>query len=684
MSGISLVLNIAKDALLTQQYAMDIASHNIANVSTEGYSRQIATLETSEPAPYAGLMFGRGVTLSDIESVTNDFLEKRLQASISDLSMMTEKETYMNIIETIFSESSDSSISNQLDEFWNALDDLNNNPSGIAERNILTEYGSILAQSFQETNGDLLKLQSDLNTSIDAGVDNVNQILSQIADLNRQILLVKTTGTPNDLIDKRTTLVKQLSEYIDVNSYEYDDGSLTVTTSKGFVLVNRQDSYNLAFDRTDILWDNNSTPITEDITGGKLGAWLDLRDETMPTYMSNMDELAKSIIWEVNSIHSQGVGLTGFTSLTSSYNATDRYEAMGNAASGLDFYDKITDGSFKLWLYDSTGAVVGEGTIPVDADTTTLTDLSSAISGLNINGEDAFDSSIQDGALSLEIDQTTHPGYTFAFSDDSSNILAALGLNTFFTDSNARNMGVNENILSDVNNVATGKINSNIGQAVASASNDPATTGFITTSGNPAGYTGTEDGVYNIRITNGGTTFRYSKDSGAESADIAIGNDILLAEGVTVSFIGAAADYNDNDTFTIDVTVSSDTYGDFSPGDNTNSLDLSNLQYQNVTVKQWDYSRVNGASSLDVTNATIGEYMHQMVGAIGIDSQSIQREKAYTETIQEQLSETRDNISGVSLDEEMANLIKYQHAYAAAAKLITTAQEMLDTILEAV
>ncbi len=675
MSGIGLVLNIAKDALLTQQYAMDIVSHNIANVSTDGYSRQVATLEASESAPYAGLTFGRGVTLSDIESVTNDFIEKRLQSSTSNLSMMTEKETYMNILETIFNESSASSISSQLDEFWNALDDLNNNPSGIAERNILTEYGSILAQSFQETSDDLIKLRTELNTSIDAGVNNVNQILDQIADLNRQIILVKTTGTPNDLIDKRTTLVKQLSEYIDINSYEYDDGSLTVTTSKGFVLVNRQDSYHLDFDGTDIVWDSNSTPITEDIKGGKLGGWLDLRDETLPAYMSNLDELAKSIIWEVNSLHSQGVGLTGYTSLTGSYEVADRYEAMGNEASGLDFYDKITDGSFKMWLYDSTGAVVGEATIAIDADTTTLDDLSSTIAGLTINGEDAFNSSMQGGALSLEIDQTTHSGYTFAFSDDSSNILAALGINSFFTSSNARNIGISENILSDVNNIAAAKINNNVGYVTGASTNT--STGILTTSGP---YTGTDDGSYEIEITAGGN-FRWRKDSGAWSADIAItGTHTVGTEGVTITFNGS---FTAGDIFTIDVMQSSDTYGGFYSGDNSNSLDLSNLQYRNVTVKQWDYSRENGAASQDVTS-TIGEYLHQMVGGIGIDSESIQREKTYTQTIQEQLSATRDNISGVSLDEEMANLIKFQHAYAAAAKLITTAQEMLDTILQAV
>jgi flagellar hook-associated protein 1 len=680
MSGIGLVLNLAKDAILSQQYAIDVVSHNIANVSTEGYTRQVPMLEAQDAAPYGGHLFGRGVKLSDIESVANAFIERRLQSATSNLSMMSEKETYMNIMETIFTENSSSSISNQFNEFWNALNDLNNNPSGIPERNILTEYGSLLAQSFQDTSSDLLNLSKEVNKSIEVGVNDINQILDQIADTNKQILLVKTTGTPNDLIDKRNLLVKNLSEYLDVNVYEYDDGSITVNTNKGFVLVNKQAAYHLDFDGIDITWSNNSSPITDDINGGKLGGWLDIRDEIIPKYKSDLDELAKSTIWEINSLHSQGVGLTGFTSVTGTYDVDDSSEEMGTIDSGLDFYDKIKDGSFKIWLYDTTGAVVGESTIAVDADTTTLGDIAAVIDGLSIGGQDAFNSSIKNGLLNIEIDPATSSGYTFAFSDDSSNILATLGINTFFTSSNARDMGINDMIIADKNYIAAGTISNNVGNAVGAASNT--STGIITTSGP---YTGTSDASFEIEILNPGAgTFRWRKDSGAWT-NAAMGSSVALGEGVTATFNGTiATDYGAGDTFTINVENSSDAYGDFYPGDNTNSLELANLQYENVSVKKWVYSRASTPTSLDVTNITLDDYFHQMVGSIGIQSQSVQREKAYTQTIQQEMQTTRDNISAVSLDEEMTNLIKYQHAYMAAAKLITTAQEMLDEILQAV
>jgi flagellar hook-associated protein 1 FlgK len=117
-------------------------------------------------------------------------------------------------------------------------------------------------------------------------------------------------------------------------------------------------------------------------------------------------------------------------------------------------------------------------------------------------------------------------------------------------------------------------------------------------------------------------------------------------------------------------------------GDNTNALDLANLQYEGVTIRKWTYKRGDSPTYLDMPNTTLENYLHDFVGAIGIQSQSVKREREYHEVIIDQLKMTRENISGVSIDEEMTNLIKFQQAYAAAAKLVTTADEMLEVILE--
>lgn len=575
MGGIGVLLNVAKDALLTQQYAIDVTSHNISNVDTDGYSRQTPVLDAKNAAPYAGFIFGQGVELNDILRNTNNFIEKRLQSSQSDLGYVSEQVTYMNVLETIFNESTSSSLSSQFDEFWAAWNDLANNPSGIPERNLLVENATLLSETFNYLYTDIGKMTYEINNSISAGIDEINDILTKIADINSRIVALEVEGNANDLRDQRNNLVTELSKYMDINTYEYDDGNLVVTTGKGYTLVLRGDTYPLTLEGNNVILESSPTAridITDSIESGKLGGWLDMRDIVIPELMANIEELARSIAWEVNSIHSQGVGLEGFSSLNGSYAVSDSTLAMGLVDSGLTYYDKITDGSFNIWVYDSSGTAALT-TITIDADVTSMADLAgdiSSITGLN--------TAIIDGKLNISADS----GYTFAFSDDTSNVLAALGTNAFFQSSGSRGIKVNENIINNINNIAAARL---------------------------------------------------------------------------------------------------DSAGGFAEGDNSNALAITELQYQDVTVRQWTYGE-DGVSSVDISNTTLDEYMHMLVGSIGIKSQSMQRIKEYRETIQTELTTARDGISAVSLDEEMTNLIKFQQAYTAAAKLVTTADEMLDTLLK--
>jgi len=676
MSGIGLVLNVAKDALMTQQYAIDVTSHNIANVDTEGYSRQTPVISAKQSAPYGGFTFGQGVELKDIFRNTDAFLEKRLQSGQSDLSSVSEQTTYMSVLESMFDESSDQSLSTQLNDFWSAWNDLANNPSGSAERNSLVEKSTLLAESFNNLNSDLNKTSDELNNSIKAGVDSINQILTQIADINKQIVANGSTGSANDLRDQRNQLVTDLSKYIDVNTYESNDGNLVVSTGKGYPLVNRGDTYSINFDGGKLKWEGSGSSevdITGTITGGKMGGWLEMKDNVIPECMANLDELAKSITWEVNKIHSQGVGLEGLSSVTGTDAVSDNDKALGSVDSGLTFNDKITDGSFKLWLYDENGSTVGSTDIAVDADAMTMNDLAGEIDGLSINGEDALNSMIKDGKLYIGTD-SSHSGYSFAFSDDTSNVLAALGVNTFFQSSGSRDFAVNDSIINNKNNIASARISNNVGPAVAASGNT--STGIITTDGP---YTGDADAAYEIKILDS-TQFQWRKDGGDWTTGV-IGSSVSMSDGVSVNFNGS---FDADDSFSVDVTKSSGTYGEFALGDNSNTLAITDLQNQGVSIKQWSYSGEGGAISDDAANATIDEYLHMFVSSIGIKSQSVQREEQYKQTIQDQFTTTRDNISGVSLDEEMANLIKFQQAYTAAAKLITTSQDMLDALINTV
>jgi flagellar hook-associated protein 1 FlgK len=583
MGGIGLVLDLAKDALLSHKFAMDVTSHNIANVDTEGYTRQTPMLEAKLPAAFAGVMLGRGVTIDEVVRNTNTFIEARLRENMTGLEEMEQKEIYLSVLEGIFNENSGQSISTHMSDFWNAWQDLVNNPSGLPERNILFETGSLLAQSFKDISEQVYQLKREVNLSIDTGIEKINQLVDEVAGLNEQIVSVEITGKANDLRDKRDILLQELAGYLDINVYEQPDGDVTVLTEKGFSLVSRADAYHLSRDGDDISWAGSGAShaiLTDTITGGKLGAWLDLRDETFPKYNSDFNELANTLIWEVNKVHAQGAGIEGFSSLTGAYDVAAGNEGTALGSSGLAFEDEIIDdgtGSFNIWIYDGSGNLVGG--MPPAANiaitgATTLNSLAAAITAVDPD----ITATVTDGKLAI----TGTNDHTFAFSDDSSNVLAALGINTFFTGDDASNMGM------------------------------------------------------------------------ASSLEV---NKSLMAAGKV------------------------STTGEVAVGDNTNALDLVDLQDTSFTMNRWTYERGESPVSQSSSN-NMENFYHVLVGSIGIESQSITRTRDYNEVIVNQLSQSRDNISAVSLDEEMTQLIKFQHAYAAAAKLVSVADEMFQTLLQ--
>ncbi|MEJ2656886.1 MAG: flagellar hook-associated protein FlgK [Desulfobacterales bacterium] len=359
MSGIGMVLNIATTALNAQQNGIEVTAHNIANVNTEGYSRQSPVLEPKQPLPYEGLIMGRGVDVDQVIQSSDRFIENRLMQEKSNMSSASEMEKYMQVLEGYFNENSDTSVSTMLTDFWNKWYDISNNPSGASERVALYEHSNLLAVQFNDLESDLAQVKTDLTNAVNSGIETINKITHEIARLNDQIVGLETSNVANDLRDQRNKLVSELNEYLDVKTFEQDNGSLTLVSAKGCTLVQGNSNYELEMggitgDR--VIWQDSSgrdVDITDFISSGKLGGWLDIRDEVVAKYQLDFDALANEFIWAVNQQHSQGVGLEGFGSVTGSNTVSDNSEELGTIDSGLDYYDKIVDGSFQLWVYDS-------------------------------------------------------------------------------------------------------------------------------------------------------------------------------------------------------------------------------------------------------------------------------------------------------------------------------------------
>jgi len=175
--------------------------------------------------------------------------------------------------------------------------------------------------------------------------------------------------------------------------------------------------------------------------------------------------------------------------------------------------------------------------------------------------------------------------------------------------------------------------------------------------------------------------FTWKKDDGEWSAlptDISIGSPQTISQGVTLTFNPGT--YVADDTFTIAVTASPDPSQTHASGDNSNAVAITDLQYASVDIAHWTCDRANGNTKGSV-NDTFEVYYHSMVGTMGLKSASVSRGRAFNEAMFSKLGEIRDSMSAVSLDEEMTNLIMFQTAYAAAAKLISVSDEMLNTLL---
>ncbi len=753
MSGVGFTLNIAKTALLAQRYAIDVTGHNIANVSTPGYSRQTAVMDTNLPVPYAGLIFGTGVDVDEIKRISDAFIEKRLNEQKSEFSEMSESETYMKVLEGLFDESSEIGINDSMTEFWNAWYDLSINPTGTPERTVVYEKASLLYQKLNSLNNSLWAMQNDINLAIDSGLEEINQITAEIASINTQIVGMETGRTANDLRDQRNTLLGELSEYVSISSFEQGNGSVTVVAGKGYVLVQENENYSLSMDEGDIklaISTDSQRDVTDSMEGGKLGAWLELRDASIPEYRNNLDELARSIVFEVNKAHSQGVGLRLFNSdITGTYQADS-----SGLLSTLAYGDKIDyTKDFKMWINDGTtnnavtvdmgiststatnwagsgGAddkytftVTTGGTVGTGQQAIYYTNSGGTVTGtINVSGAGTYSTS--DG-IDFDVGAgTLVAGNTFTVNTDAAGGPDPLDMTVSGTANN-----VSDNYIF---NVTTG---GEIGTDTLEVewSND-VTGGTLSI---PAAGSYTVDGM-TLNFTSGtlqqGDTFTVEADSdGSPAADLpsewhwtmdsfgdrfnnlatgitaSVTSDnklkfspgsgysfgfcddefeasgLLAALGINTFFEGYSAgsiDMNSqtqNKDFIAAGKIDADT-GDLAVGDNSNAVDIADIRSSSVAIRQFNCNRGSDTTSTSST-MPLDDFYNTLVSSVGIESASITRSKEFNNVLVSRLKEIREGISGVSLDEEMTNMIKFQHAYVAAAKLISTSDQMYATLL---
>ena len=452
-------LNIGKSALATHQAAIQTTGNNIANAGNADYTRQTAQIApTRDHMLRPGVFLGTGVNLTGIQRHIDEALEGRIRGSISDNEGASTTEQWISRVESTLNELSDDDLSTQLSTFFNSWSNLANKPQDVGMRQVVIQNGDTVASWLKDLRGQLSSLRSDVDNRLKAQVEDADMLAQQIADLNVEIVRSEGVGAgqANGLRDQRDAVMKQLSQLIDVRAVEQQNGTLNVYVGSDPLVING-DSRGLTVRNETI--DGQVQPIVVykhdngnvRFTSGQIGALGDVR-KRLGDYVEQVDEMAGNIIFELNKLHSAGQGLEGFAEVSATNTVTDSTVALNDDASGVPF--KATNGSFVVHVKDKATGLVTSTLIEVDldglnADDTTLDDLVTSLD--NVGGISAINAS---GLLKLSTDSNA---VEISFSQDSSGVLAALGVNGFYSGRDASDIAVNTAIKTNPNLLAAAK-----------------------------------------------------------------------------------------------------------------------------------------------------------------------------------------------------------------------------------
>ena len=293
-------LGIALSAMEASRGAVEIASNNIANVNTPGYSREQVNLLENAPVQIGNLLFGTGVSLGQTTSVRDSLLDQRLDQENQSSSQLNSFLGPMNQVQSLFNEPAGSGLQSWLSAFYNSLTQLATNPSNSFYRVAVVTAGQNLASNIQQDSSNLKSLQGNTDQSVVQSLGQVNQLTQQIAGLNVQISdLVKVGQDGGKFLDQRTQLVRQLSGQIDISETSAGNGSLTIATTSGSVLVDGSQSFALSTQvNSNTTYHDvyaNGVDITSNITGGALGGLIQARDQAIPNVLNQLDALAYNV-----------------------------------------------------------------------------------------------------------------------------------------------------------------------------------------------------------------------------------------------------------------------------------------------------------------------------------------------------------------------------------------------------
>jgi flagellar hook-associated protein 1 FlgK len=669
------LLRIGTSAVLANSTLLNTTSNNIANINTEGYVRQRTEFESQ----ILGLGVGKGST----ERLISEFTLKQLRRDTSNYSFAQQYVTEANRVDALFSNPANS-IATGINDLFKQFQVANNEPATLANRQLIIGSSQALLEQFNTLSSLVLDQESFVNQQLDIYSRETNAYIKQIASLNAEIVSYGTGASkpvPLDLLDKRDLAIQKLSEMVELKVLTADNGEKLVSLASGQSLVVENGNFSLMAlrgepdpSRRELSLEYNAIPnikrqVDINDVGGKIGGLLAFREDILLPTQNRLGQLALSMTDAMNTHNRLGMNLNGeIGGNLFNLPVTNGFAFADNAGGGAvsvaiepgqgknlppnDFLLTVEAGAVRIQALDAKGEIV------IGSDKVV------AVGGFpaTIRSADA-----NDDLYGLEITLTGTPAVGDKFElKPLSTASRTLSLATTRPEDIALASPVRTEF--NVNNLGNAKI-----EGLTVTNTTPASLpdyGF----GSPSGLI---NGPWSMTYV-GGNTFEIVDNVGNPVATAAFGSnqyqDIFAQSGINphpgfdFSVTGVPSV---GDTFSI-------SFNDGGFNDNRNGLALSALQTAQTT-------RLNPLSAPNSANAVnFNQSYGDMVSLIGERTSQGRNNEAAGKALLEQTTAWYESLSGVSLDEEASNLIRFQQTYAAAAQIISTSQTVFDTLLAAV
>lgn len=632
----SAALNIGANALTANMSALQVIGHNIANVNTEGYSRQIVQPEIAGYQKLGGLFYGKGVTIESVERAHDEFLTKEARQTASIAAADATRLTQMQRLESLFPIGEDG-LGSAINDMLNAWQDVSSSPSDLSARVVAISRGEDLAARFRDTAAQMDSLSSSSRQQAVSTVENINRLTSQIAELNQRILETQgSAGTPNDLLDQRDQLLKDLSQHVQISTVQADDGMINVFVGGSQPLVLGRMTNTLEVTRDDmdasishITFNQSgySIDVKDSSLGGELGGLMVFLNNDLRDISNELGRMALAISEAMNAQHQLGVDLQGNPGSDFFVAPTEAtgYPSSANTGDGVVTADVVDATALKasdyLVTYDGSGVTIRRMS---DNTTSSFAGLPAEFDGLN------FD--LPSG--------TPNAGDTFLirpYESVARNLQVAISAPDQLA------------VASPVQITPAATNNGGIGiESLYPVSASPNLTDTVTITFQADGsFEVTGLGPDNPPPDNFGPPDTYNYTPGQP----------IVFNGWSLTLRGSPAA---GDSF--DITAASPTLSSQNGGNAEAMLALRDL------------ATFDGVS--------LSEGYSSLISNLGTKVQGAQFSANYSSGIATSAEAARSSVAGVNLDEEAARLLQFQQAYQAAAKYMQMAQTNFDTLLQ--